>query len=58
MERIVNIAKSHKEAEEYDFKQMISLTPEQRQEIAYQLKKRFYGDKWIDIRESRKVVIK
>lgn len=58
MKRIVNIAKSHKEAEEYDLKQMLSITPEQRHEIAFKLKKKFYGEKCIDIRASRKVVIK
>jgi len=58
LERIVNIAKNCKEAEEYDFLQQASLTPEQRQEIAFELKKRVYDGKFIDIRKSRKVVIK
>jgi len=58
MERIINISKNHKEADDYDFHQLISMTPEQRHKIAFQLKKRFYGDNCIDVRESRKVVIK
>jgi hypothetical protein len=58
LERIVNIAINHKEAEEYDFFQQASLTPEQRQEIAFEMKKRVYDGKFIDIRKSSKVVIK
>jgi len=45
LERIVNIAKNKKEAEEYDFLQQASLTPEQRQEIAFELKKRVHYGK-------------
>lgn len=54
MERIINIAKNKKEADEWDIQQQIKLTPEERQKIAKELKRRFYGDKDTDIRSSRK----
>lgn len=54
MERIVNIAKNKKEADEWDIQQQIKLTPEERQKIAKELKRRFYGDKVPDIRSSKK----
>lgn len=53
MKRIVNIAKSHKEATEWDIKQQISLTPEERQRIAYELKIKAYGRNTKDVRETR-----
>ncbi|MEJ5351539.1 MAG: hypothetical protein WHS65_08110 [Melioribacteraceae bacterium] len=53
MKRIVNIAKSHAEAEEWDIKQQISLTPEERQRIAYELKIKAYGRNTKDVRETR-----
>ena len=43
MERKVNIAKNHKEAEKWDIKQQINMTPEERQMAAKELKRRFYG---------------
>ncbi len=55
MERVVHKAKNFKEAEEWDILQQINLTPEQRQEIARQLKQRFYGSNTVDVRESGKV---
>lgn len=53
MERVVHIAKSFREAEEWDIMQAISLTPEQRQEIARVLKERVYGRYTLDVRASR-----
>lgn len=54
MERILNIAKNNKEAEEWDVEQQIKMTPEQRQNIAKELKKRYYGDNIPDVRASKK----
>jgi hypothetical protein len=50
MERIVHIAKSFKEAEEWDFQQNISMTPEERLEAAKELKERVYGKNSPDVR--------
>lgn len=57
MERIVNKAKDHKEAREYEILQVINMTAEQRQRIVRELQKRYYGDNCPDIRETRYVRI-
>jgi hypothetical protein len=54
MKRIVNKSKDFKDAENYDILQHISMTPEERQKIAWKLKVRVYGKKCLDVRESRK----
>lgn len=53
MERIVNKAKNNKEAENWDILQQISLTPEERQKIAKELKLRFYGNNVPDVRQVK-----
>jgi len=53
MKRVVDKAKSFKEAEEWDIIQQISLTPEERQKIAYELKIKAYGPNTKDVREVR-----
>ncbi len=55
IDRVVNIAKSHKEADEYDIQQQLAMTPEERFAVAAELKRRFYGEKNPDVRESREV---
>ena len=57
MKKIVHIAKNHKEAEAWDVQQQISMTPDQRQKIAWELKRRFYGSNTPDVRQSRVVRI-
>lgn len=52
MERIVNKAKNHKEAEKWSIIQEINMTPEERQKIAKELKRRFYGNKIKSMREK------
>ncbi len=52
MERIVNIAHSFSEAEEWDILQNISMTPEERLLAARQLAERVYGKNCPDVRES------
>ncbi len=54
MERIVNKAKNHKEAEKWDIQQQINQSIEQRRKAAFELKKRFYGDNTPDVRSVRK----
>ncbi len=54
MKKIAHIARNHREADEWDILQQISMAVEQRLEIAKSLKKRFYGEKTVDIREYYK----
>ncbi len=49
--KIIHIARSFKEAEEWDILQQIQMTPEERQKIALKLKRRLYGPETPDIRE-------
>lgn len=51
MKRVVHVAKNHKEADQWDILQQILMTPQQRQQIAKELKKRFYGTKVVDVRK-------
>ena len=51
MKRIVNKAKNNKEAEKWDIHQQISMTPEERQKAAKELKKKFYGANPPDVRK-------
>ncbi len=53
MDRIVNKARTHKEAEDWDLLQQIEMTCDQRHEIAKALKERFFGIDNPDVRESR-----
>lgn len=52
MKRIFNIARNHFEAKEYDKEQYKNMSPGKRQKIAFELKRRFYGDNTPDVRES------
>lgn len=52
MKRIVNKAKGHKEAYEWDNKQHLEMTPEQRQQAAKILKGRYYWKSNIDVKEA------
>ncbi len=53
MQRVINKAKNHEEAEEWDRQQQSEMTHEQRQEIAIILKRRFWGASVPDVRRSR-----
>ncbi len=57
MEPIVNKAKGFDAAEQWDIEQQINLTPSERREIAYQLKRRVYGDEFSPLRKNRVVKI-
>jgi len=52
MERIVKIAKNFDEAEEWDIIQHVQMTPEERQEVASELRKRVHGTDIPDVRDS------
>lgn len=54
MQRVFHKAKNNKEARQRDIIQQIRMTPEERQQAAKELKKRFYGDNFPDIRRKRK----
>lgn len=51
MNRTFNKAANHKEAEMWDILQQIKMTPRQRQKVAHELKKRFYGKNVPDVRD-------
>ena len=53
MKRVYNKAKDYKEAEEWDILQNLRMSVEERQSVAKQLRVRVYGEKTIDVRESR-----
>ena len=54
MERILNKAKNHKKAEQWDILQQIRMSPEERMKVAKELKKRYYGDNPPDLRRGKK----
>jgi len=45
MERVVHIAKTHGEAAEWNIKQVVAMSHEERQEVAAVLKRKANGDK-------------
>lgn len=54
MRPIVHIAKSFQEADAWDITQHIQMTPEERQEVAKQLRDRYYGKHAPDVRDTIK----
>lgn len=51
--RVVHKSRSFAESDEWDVAQQIGLSPEQRQTIAGELKRRFWGDDPPDIRQAQ-----
>ena len=51
MKKIFKKSKSFIEAEEWDILQHIRMTPEERQEVAAELRERVYGKDTPDVRE-------
>ncbi len=49
MKRVFNKARNHEEAEKWDILQQIRMKPEERQRIAKELKKKFYGNKKVEL---------
>ena len=54
MKRIVNISKNAKEAQQWDIKQHLNMSVEERQAAACILKERVYGKHCPDIREAER----
>ncbi len=54
MERVIHKSKSFKQAEEWDISQHISMTPDEHQEVAAELRKRVYGRGAVDVREAER----
>lgn len=54
MEKVFHKAKNHKEAETWDVTQQIMMSVEERQRVAKELKKRFYGNNSPDVRRKVK----
>ena len=52
MKRTVNKAKNNKEAEQWDVTQQLRMTPAERQKIAKELKKKFYGNNPQDVKQT------
>lgn len=52
--RIVHKSKSFAEAETWDIHQHMEMTPEERQKIAYELRRRVYGDDCPDVKEAQR----
>ena len=53
MKRIVNKASNHKQAGEWDVKQQLEMSSDQRLEVAKALRDRFFGKDNMDVRKSR-----
>jgi hypothetical protein len=51
MERAFHKSRSFKDAEEWDVLQNVRMTPEERQTVASEIKKRVYGKEAPDVRE-------
>ncbi len=54
MKRVVKKFKNFKEAEQAEIEEQISMTPQQRQQIAKMLKEKIYGKNPPDVRESHR----
>jgi hypothetical protein len=53
MKRIVHKARNHRAAAKWDILQQVRMTPNERQAIAKELKKRFFGRTVPDVRDTR-----
>lgn len=54
MKPVMHKAKNFQEAHQWDIEQQLSLSSEERQAAADELKRRFYGENVSDIREGQK----
>jgi hypothetical protein len=54
MERICKKSKNFKEAEDWDIKQQLSMTPEERQAAAKELRERVYGPNTKDVKDPKR----
>lgn len=58
MERVVHIAKNHRQAREWDIRQVVEMTVEQRQAIAKRLKEKTYMKDTPDVKKSRSCLVR
>lgn len=54
MKRVVHKSHNFSEAELWDIRQQVSLSPEERQKAAKELKSRVFGKKTRDVRDRQK----
>ena len=54
IKRVLHKFNSHQEAEAWNRKQYTGMTPEQRQDIALELRKRAYGENTPDVRQEHR----
>jgi hypothetical protein len=54
MKRAVHKAKNYGEARKWDVLQQVMMSPEDRQQIAKELRRRFYGNRNPNIRRKKK----
>jgi len=54
MKRIFHKAKNHREAEWWDIRQQISMSSDERQRIAKELKRKFFGMNNRDVRGKKR----
>lgn len=54
MEHICKKSQNYKEAEEWDIKQQLSMTPEERQAAAKELRERVYGPNPKDVKDQKR----
>jgi hypothetical protein len=52
IDRVVHVAHSYSEAEEWDILQNIRMTPEERRRAARELRRRVYGERCPDVRDA------
>lgn len=53
IEPVYRKSDTFQEADDWDIHQQINMTPEERQEVADELRRRVYGDHPPDVREGR-----
>lgn len=51
MEQVVNIARSHEEADEWDIRQQVAMSPQERIHASRELRRRAYPPPNKDVRE-------
>jgi hypothetical protein len=54
IKRVIHKARNHRQAERWDLLQQIEISPEERQQVAKELKKRFFGDSRIKVRTEQR----
>jgi len=50
--RVVNKARTFAEADDWDIVQHLAMTPDERRRVARELRRRFFGDRCADVRDT------